>query len=482
MGIRELVHRFWPVGLLIIVLLGGAAATRIDYNTQVKNGPVINVEAFGAKAGSDSTAAFQAALNSIPDGGVFKLTIPNNGIGNCYLISSTLTFTGGSGFTGGLTIQGGAPAEGGDYGSCIKWTGAANSTMIHLMNPQDVRIQNISFDTRSASGVVAVWLDALETGSTQGKDFKLDSNQFGIGASGTGLVLGRTGCSLGDVADGSISNSQFIGDNSGTNIGVDYQCGGNSRDISFYDTTFESLGYGYKGVGAAVGWTDFYGCFWASNLTTDISQNQGQVNIFGGGSEGSVLMIKAGSGSTTPMQVHIDGYYFDSESVSASAPFSGFCGAIGDAIMCLNSVNLIIQNSLFANQRIIGTTIPNIVDAGLDSSSTGLTIISRGNQYINTTGVAPLYMESTILLGPVGTGYITSNGLYQMAVESFGDLGVVSGVSSVALTPYSPSYPAFYTPASSSAACRSPKTAYDASYVYVCTTTNTWKRAALSSF
>ena len=38
------------------------------------------------------------------------------------------------------------------------------------------------------------------------------------------------------------------------------------------------------------------------------------------------------------------------------------------------------------------------------------------------------------------------------------------------------------TPASSSATCTTGDREADASYVYVCTATNTWKRAALSSF
>lgn len=39
-----------------------------------------------------------------------------------------------------------------------------------------------------------------------------------------------------------------------------------------------------------------------------------------------------------------------------------------------------------------------------------------------------------------------------------------------------------YTPASSTAACAAGTTAWDTSYVYVCTATNTWKRAALTSW
>jgi hypothetical protein len=38
------------------------------------------------------------------------------------------------------------------------------------------------------------------------------------------------------------------------------------------------------------------------------------------------------------------------------------------------------------------------------------------------------------------------------------------------------------TPASSSAACTAGSIQYDASYFYICTATNTWKRVALSSF
>jgi hypothetical protein len=40
----------------------------------------------------------------------------------------------------------------------------------------------------------------------------------------------------------------------------------------------------------------------------------------------------------------------------------------------------------------------------------------------------------------------------------------------------------FFTPASSSDVCSVPQTAYDASFAYFCTATNTWKRVALSTF
>lgn len=56
---------------------------------------------------------------------------------------------------------------------------------------------------------------------------------------------------------------------------------------------------------------------------------------------------------------------------------------------------------------------------------------------------------------------------------------------------YTNSYPSFFgggvrmtltTPASSSAACTQGDFEYDASFVYVCTSTNTWKRATLAAF
>ena len=42
--------------------------------------------------------------------------------------------------------------------------------------------------------------------------------------------------------------------------------------------------------------------------------------------------------------------------------------------------------------------------------------------------------------------------------------------------------PATATPASSAAACQTGQIEFDASYLYACTATNTWKRAAWSSF
>jgi hypothetical protein len=43
-------------------------------------------------------------------------------------------------------------------------------------------------------------------------------------------------------------------------------------------------------------------------------------------------------------------------------------------------------------------------------------------------------------------------------------------------------FPAIGTPASSSASCQAGQIQFDASYLYACTASNTWKRSAWSSF
>jgi hypothetical protein len=73
----------------------------------------------------------------------------------------------------------------------------------------------------------------------------------------------------------------------------------------------------------------------------------------------------------------------------------------------------------------------------------------------------------------LGDQIVGASGVYKSitVISAYVGLGVNGGY-----VPY------FGTPASSSAACDKGQVAFDAAYVYTCTATNTWRRAATSSF
>ena len=121
--------------------------------------------------------------------------------------------------------------------------------------------------------------------------------------------------------------------------------------------------------------------------------------------------------------------------------------------------------------------------------------VATNRSFAPTSGSANLnWFQVTPVINQTGTSSGNSTGIFENAtltavkgvfnlmdlqvassslfkVDSSGDLAM-AGVVTAPLT----------TPASSSATCTAGTIVWDASYVYVCTATNTWKRSALSTF
>jgi hypothetical protein len=108
------------------------------------------------------------------------------------------------------------------------------------------------------------------------------------------------------------------------------------------------------------------------------------------------------------------------------------------------------------------TTRQMVIDAEGTSGAGAMDLALR-----NSTGGWIRFQNA----GGQQTGYISNTGTIG------GTALAVTGTASAASLLLSPT-----TPASSSAACTAGQISVDANYVYVCTATNTWKRAALSSW
>jgi hypothetical protein len=122
---------------------------------------VFNVKAYGAVGNGivDDTTAINAAIAACitATGGTVEFPI------GFYKITSAMLVTAG---TRGLRIRGAKgsyAAPGNSIGSTILWAGAASSTMLTLLNTQDIEIRDICFDGGGAGapgGVTAALLDS----------------------------------------------------------------------------------------------------------------------------------------------------------------------------------------------------------------------------------------------------------------------------------------------------------------------------------
>jgi hypothetical protein len=124
---------------------------------------------------------------------------------------------------------------------------------------------------------------------------------------------------------------------------------------------------------------------------------------------------------------------------------------------------------------------PNGSDASIysilaDKGGAGVVLMSDGN--LVAVASAASSASSYLQLSPGGTG---APFLLQTQSVAQTDLAM-RGASGGAVHPMGAFMIDMSTPASSSAACRAGQVTFDTNYEYFCIATNTWKRAALSSF
>jgi hypothetical protein len=425
-------------------------------------------EWYGAAPATDSTTAFQAALNNVNlTNANLRIVLPAYSSSACYNISATLTYTGARTFDGSLIMEGEINSSGGK-GSCMQWTGAAAGTMIHFTDAHRPRFRHISFLGNSLAGIV-FWLDASDdlAFSTQSADWLFEDDSF-AGATGTGsieLKISHTGCTNADVANGQLREVVFAGNNSQLETGLDFQCGGNSKNITLIDCVFVSLGTGYKGIGAGDGYTTLQGGYFGANAL-DISQALGRLNVIGVGSEGSTKFIFMGAGANL-CSLNLQGSYW-----------SGIAATNDRVIETQGCAMSLIHNNL-SNGRVAGVSLPKIVlDNGFAPTCaalcTNVALFSTGNWFANADTTHGAYYDSAGQdIGGYYGGYFNQNS-NQAPIEIIGDYGGPNTFTFTALPNYSFAQPRQFTPASSSANCTPPQMAYDANSAYACTAANTW--------
>ena len=109
------------------------------------------------------------------------------------------------------------------------------------------------------------------------------------------------------------------------------------------------------------------------------------------------------------------------------------------------------------------------------------TLYFRGNNDDTTESQRPIdYAAIQAVI--VDASDATEDGKLELQVQSAGTLTVMAAITAANVTLGSRPIIPTHTPASASATGTAGEIAWDASYLYVCTATNTWKRAALSTW
>ena len=118
--------------------------------------------------------------------------------------------------------------------------------------------------------------------------------------------------------------------------------------------------------------------------------------------------------------------------------------------------------------------------AGQDNDELS-TIFFRGNNDDATEAQRPIdYAAIQAVI--VDASDATEDGKIELQVQSAGTLTAMAAITAANVTLSSRPIIPTHTPASASATGTAGEIAWDANYLYVCTATNTWKRAALSTW
>ena len=185
------------------------------------------------------------------------------------------------------------------------------------------------------------------------------------------------------------------------------------------------------------------------------------------------------------------------EQMSATPPSptsASFAGGLVAGVGAGTSVDSLILAS--AGSAGTGSQIANMLDSRniVPPAGSGLaysrSVIMASNQQIefNGDGANTAQASTPSLLSPPERtlSYSAADAAWEYFINGLGVAFAVqdSGMTkaNLGLTVTGKFIAPFVTPASSSAACTQGQQEADASYLYVCVTANTWKRAALSSF
>jgi hypothetical protein len=389
--------------------------------------PQIYPEWWGAAGGTDSTAAFQAALNTISTTtNSMKLSIPINN--SCYRISSMLIYSGAN--PGSLTIEGTVAGNGG-VGSCLTWTGSSGGTILKIMNAGFPTVRNIALNGNFLAKT-DLWIDTdhdtVPTGYTTYGGL-IENSSFGgfTGSGSSGIQFSHACASSPQVSEMIVRHGVFAtAANTNGSSGILVLCGGNTKNFSIYDSTFYNMDVPINVTSDGFSWTNITGNEFLNAAVTDIVIGTGAATITGNGSEGGARFLKLG-GSTVATTATLSGNYW-----AGVAP--------SDDCVIQNFGSLILNGNVLSNGR-TNSSIPKVCTPGsLFSSGTGhASVTSHANTFINA---AESPNTSSPFWGNGGEDFpdMTLNwaGGNQFSWTSTGDVGGTT-YAPVTLPQYSPS-------------------------------------------
>jgi hypothetical protein len=452
-----------PMSTVCDVSLGGNCII----NTP--NGVVLP-EWWGAAGGQDSTAAWQALLNTTSTtNNSLRIATPIAN-GNAYNISTTL-FHSGVGVSS-LTIEG--PLKNGSGASTgLQWTGASGGMLMHLQNESNLVIRGMQFKGNELAKTLLA-LDYSGSGNLTAFDLIENSSFAGIAN-----VTDNSDIRLNDPAcPGITSNSSeiylhnvvLVGGASHTGRGVWDPCGGNSQNfvIDGNAGTIAALTTGIELTNAASAFVVVRDMF-MNNNGLDIKVLLGSLIVSNVTVEASGKFIYMGAGGNG-CSLKVEGSHWNSLTASTD-----------DVVIDTQYCAVTLENNTLNNSRVPGVSLPKVLLRGLTTGACGSlcgysSLFSHGNAFLYADATHGAYYDSGG--NPVGVPYgaYFTNNLNQLPIEVFGDFGSIPGLggSAIPLPNFSPFMARQFTPANSAANCTPPQISYDTSFMYACTAPNTW--------
>lgn len=399
----------------------GSGTAELSRTVEVKLQESISVKDFGAVGDgtTDDTAAIQAAINyGLSIGGVVLFPAGN------YVISSSLQAYSTS-FARGVSLIG---DNSGFQLTQLLWKGnAASSPVIDLRGVSWSTIANISITSPNLT--TYPYLGGIQIRSAQNYSSGPGSSGItinnciilgGTGANSFGVRIGENNEQGPQVSEIFCNHVVVIGNNV-TQYGWWVNAAGNAKDMTFTncgatECTVAGVYYSANAVGGWCLWNSFGGGSHACDFKV---AGNGNLQVIGGGSEGSKkVLIQTGVGSN-PASTYFYGY--QAEGLTTSDTFFIEVGASGQT-------NLELRNCLFSFAN-AGSYYIKFPDAALQNGgTTGCTMVSTNCFYQYASSIIPVW--SYDFIG-------TKNGVPQPSnVYSEGDTGGNFGTMSRLLSVY----------------------------------------------
>ncbi len=364
---------------------------------------------------ADDTAAIQAAINAAITAGGGSIFLPKG----IYKLTSTLVMQ------MGLHIRIFSPTtEGGTSATILRWAGAAGGTVLFMNRTQDCLIRGLSFVSSSGSHNFGVGIDVDQTtGSGIATDCTFEWLSFTIPTNGIGMRFANTSSS--NVERMSFVHCQFTGPNGTTEIGVQTKHN-QTNTYSYYDCSFNTLGYGIQATGASY---SCYSCNFGNNNVADNDLvSNAAANFYQCTSQSSPAFLTSG-GSSSPSNVLISGMNATPDQAIGTWLRLGYGGSLTlincDFAQGSNNNAWRIDTSQAGRSRLFaaGCIFPNNAFVAVVSGAMRFTILSCTYIAANGAGVATILQD-------VINGVTNASGGGSTGLMAFSSGGLASGTGS----------------------------------------------------